>query len=240
MGRKRRKGRGVRLARRLIIVVLLAVGGVYGWSWLQDHPEHNPYAPFDLRHPIGWATAKKLEVLKDDVPECRAALNRSAVEFTALETIGSGECRLNDRTQLPDFPFDPDTPTTTCSVAAGLELWRERIVTPAARDILANEIASIQHLGTFSCRRMYGDPDAPWSEHASANAIDIAGFVLADGREISVLRDWPTDSAEAKFLRGVRDGACGIFSTVLSPDYNAAHADHFHFDQATRWAGVCR
>jgi len=29
---------------------------------------------------------------------------------------------------------------------------------------------------------------------------------------------------------------------VLSPDHNAAHADHFHFDMAARTAGwtVCR
>ena len=70
--------------------------------------------------------------------------------------------------------------------------------------------------------------------------IDIAGFVLEDGRRISVLRDWNDDEEERRFLRVVRDGACGVFATVLSPDYNAAHADHFHFDQAARWSGVCR
>jgi hypothetical protein len=106
--------------------------------------------------------------------------------------------------------------------------------------MLGSELARIEHLGAFSCRRMYGGAEGPWSEHATANAIDIAAFVLADGRRISVLDDWERKDAEAAFLRKVRDGACGSFATVLSPDYNAAHANHFHLDQDDRWAGVCR
>jgi hypothetical protein len=87
---------------------------------------------------------------------------------------------------------------------------------------------------------MYGASEGRWSEHATGNAIDIAGFVLEDGRRISVLGDWDGEDAEARFLRAVRDGACKSFATVLSPDYNAAHADHFHLDQDGRWSGVCR
>jgi hypothetical protein len=34
----------------------------------------------------------------------------------------------------------------------------------------------------------------------------------------------------------VRDGACRLFATVLSPDYNAAHRDHLHLDEAKRGA----
>jgi len=81
---------------------------------------------------------------------------------------------------------------------------------------------------------MYGRSEGDFSEHATANALDVAGFTLADGRSISVLRDWTGDGEDAQFLRAVRDGACDLFSTVLSPDYNAAHRDHFHFDQADR------
>jgi hypothetical protein len=58
-----------------------------------------------------------------------------------------------------------------------------------------------------------------------------------------VLGDWEDQDGKAAFLREVRDGACPLFATVLSPDYNAAHRDHFHFDQADRgewgWRG-CR
>ena len=172
--------------------------------------------------------------------ECRAVLERSDVAFTALAPTGEGPCARPDRTRLGDYPLAPDTPPVTCPVAAALEIWRRDSVSPAARRIMGSELKRIEHLGAFSCRRMYGGSDGPWSEHATANAIDIAAFVLADGRRISVLKDWNGAGPEARFLRAVREGACGSFATVLSPDYNAAHADHFHLDQDDRWAGVCR
>ncbi len=213
---------------------------IAGWQWLQSHPQHSPWAPLDLRDPPGWATRTKLIALRSDVAECRAVLERSQIAFTALPETGEGECARPDRTRLGDYPLAPDTPAVTCPVAAALELWRRESVAPAARNILGSDLARIEHLGAFSCRRMYGGADGPWSEHATANAIDIAAFVLEDGRRISVLGDWDGEGDKAAFLRAVRDGACGSFATVLSPDYNAAHADHFHLDQDDRWAGVCR
>ena len=86
------------------------------------------------------------------------------------------------------------------------------------------------------CRRLYGRDSGSWSEHARANAVDIAGFTLADGTRISVAGDWEEEGARGRFLKEVRDGACRLFATVLSPDYNAAHRDHFHLDQAGRGA----
>lgn len=229
-----------RNARRALLGLALLVAAIIGWQWLQSHPEHNPYAPLDLRHPEGWATAAKLAALRSDVAECRAVLARSDVAFTALPATGDGDCARPDRTLLGDYPLSPDTPTVSCPVAAALELWRSNSVAPAAQAILGSELARIEHLGAYSCRRIYGGADGRWSEHATGNAIDIAAFVLKDGRRISVLTDWDGTPEEAAFLRAVRDGACAAFSTVLSPDYNAAHADHFHFDQDARWAGVCR
>ena len=77
---------------------------------------------------------------------------------------------------------------------------------------------------------------------AQANAIDIAGFVLEGGRRVTLLRDWNSDDpATRAFLREARDGACDLFATTLSPDYNRAHADHFHLDVAARGGyRVCR
>lgn len=230
----------LRAARRAMAVLALLIAAIAGWQWLLGHPEHNPWAPLDLRDPPGWATPRKLAALRTDVEQCRAVLARSEVAFAALPQAGEGDCARPDRTRLGRYPLAPDTPAVTCPVAAALELWRRKSVAPAARAMMGSELAQIEHLGAFSCRRMYGAADGPWSEHATANAIDIAGFVLEDGRRISVLSDWGGTDREAAFLRAVRDGACSSFATVLSPDYNAAHADHFHFDQDDRWAGVCR
>ncbi len=229
-----------RAARRALVALVLLTAGIAGWQWLQEHPQHNPWAPLDLRDPPGWATVRKLAALREDVTECRAVLNRSDIAFTALPPTGEGACALTDRTRLGEYPLAPDTPAVTCPVAAALTIWRHDSVDPAARDLLGSDVARIEHLGAFSCRRMYGGADVPWSEHATANAIDIAAFVLEDGRRISVLADWEGGGPETEFLKAVRDGACGSFATVLSPEYNVAHADHFHFDQDDRWAGVCR
>ncbi len=242
--RNSRKVSRFRIERRLILFSVLCLFGFAGWVWLEGHPEHNPLAPLDLRDPIGMATATKLAALKGDAAACRGALERSAVAYSALpaaeDASGEGACARPDRTQLTEFPIEPDSPPTTCPVAAALELWRAKSVVPAAREIMGAELSHIEHLGAYSCRRMRGSGTGGWSQHATANAIDIAGFVLEDGRRISVLDDWSRDTKEARFLRAVRDDACGVFATVLSPDFNAAHANHFHFDQTDRWSTVCR
>jgi hypothetical protein len=84
-------------------------------------------------------------------------------------------------------------------------------------------------MGSYSCRKVAGT--GRLSGHASANAVDISGFVLADGRRISVLRDWDNPSLQVRaFLGSVRESACKRFGTVLTPNYNAAHRDHLHLE----------
>ncbi|WJY18392.1 extensin family protein [Alteriqipengyuania flavescens] len=228
------------LDRRILVMLALAGVVLAGRAWLGDHPQHDPWAPLDLGDPPGWATQAKLVALRSDPAQCRAVLERSGIEFRALDPAGEGECRRDDRTVLANAPLAPGPPASTCPVAAGFALWQRRSLEPAARDILGSPIARIEHFGTYSCRRMYGASEGRWSEHATGNAIDIAAFVLEDGRRVSVLGDWQGDGEAAHFLRKVRDDACEIFATVLSPDYNEAHADHFHLDQSGRYTGVCR
>ncbi|MFA9200489.1 MAG: extensin family protein [Cypionkella sp.] len=212
-----------------------------GKGWLDAHPQHDPWAPLDLRDPPGWATERKLRALRGDAATCRDVLARSEVAFTALPPAGEGDCARADRTVLADVPLAPARPATTCPVAVGLELWLRQTVQPAARALLGSPLARIEHFGAYSCRRMYGRSEGSWSEHATGNAIDVAAFVLADGTQVSVLEDWRGEGARAIFLRRVRDGGCDAFGTVLSPDYNAAHRDHLHLDQQARgFGGVCR
>lgn len=230
-----------RVERRLLLLAIVTIAGFAGWTWLQTHPQDNPWAPLNIGDPIGMATARKLAALRDDPQECLAVLSRSNVAHNVLEPIGEGPCTLSDRTQLTGFPLSPNTPATTCPVAAALEMWRRKSVEPAAREIFGSELVRMEHLGVYNCRRMRGSgAGGGWSQHATANAIDISAFVLADGRRVTLLDGWDGSSDQARFLRQIRDGACGVYSTVLSPDYNAAHADHFHLDQDTRWVGVCR
>jgi hypothetical protein len=199
--------------RRVVLILVLLGLLASGRVWLAENPQHNPWAPLDLRDPVGWATGAKLQALREDVPACRAALTRSAIAHDVLEPAGEGACRREDRTRLGAYPLAPNTPATTCPAAVAMILWQRDALGPAARDIFGSEVSRIEHLGAYSCRRLYGRDTGSWSEHATANAIDIAGFVLADGTRISVLRDWDGDEEKAQFLRRVRDGACGSFAT---------------------------
>jgi hypothetical protein len=230
-----------RLDRAILALLLLGAAFVAARAWLAEHPQHNPWAPLDLNDPPGWATQRKIAALRGDPAECRAVLERSEVTFAVLPAAGEGECRREDRTVLSEAPLAPAPPPTTCAIGAAFELWLRQGVRPAAEELLGSPVARIEHFGAYSCRRLYGRAEGRWSEHATGNAIDIGAFVLADGRRISVLADWRGEGEEAEFLRRARDEACRVFGTVLSPDYNAAHADHFHFDQAARgFGGLCR
>ena len=139
--------------------------------------------------------------------------------------------------------FAPSGLVTACPVAAALYLLDRDVLQRAAMRHIGQTVRTVEHAGSYSCRRLYGRAEGPFSEHATADAVDIIGFVLADGSRISVLRDWPDQGSRGRFLREVRDGACDLFATTLSPDYNAAHRDHLHLDMAQRgrlgW-GMCR
>lgn len=225
--------------RRLITVLILGALFLAGATWLRANPHHNPFAPLDLRQPIGFATKMKLMDITENRGTCRSALARSEVEFQTLTPKGEGPCALLDRTKIPDAPLSPTSPELTCPVAAGLEIWLNHGLQNAAEAQLGSRVTRLEHLGTVSCRRINGGQTGPWSEHATGNAIDIRAFVLADGRRIDVLQDWENGD-RGRFLKSARDSACESFRTVLSPDYNAAHANHFHLDQGTRWNSVCR
>ena len=84
-------------------------------------------------------------------------------------------------------------------------------------------------MGSYNCRNVAGSGRR--SAHATADAIDVSGFVLADGRRITVLGDWNEGRAdEREFLRVIHTSACKRFGTVLGPAYNAAHRDHLHVE----------
>lgn len=123
----------------------------------------------------------------------------------------------------------PGEATMQCPLALGSHIWAGE-VDRAAQDIFGAGLIKIHHAGTYSCRRQRGNSSGAWSEHAFANAWDITGFTLSNGEVISILKDWDGDRDKKRFLRRARQSACKIFRVTLSPDYNEAHRDHFHFD----------
>lgn len=228
----------------LSILASLTAAGWFATDYVERHPEDFPWTELDLRQPVGSFTGRKLTALGEDAPLCRALLDRAGATYTALDDRGSAPCAVTAAVRLREgtrhIGLEPAAAGMTCPVAAALAMWEWQVVQPAARRHFGRNVRSIQHLGTYSCRRIGGREEGDFSEHATANAIDVAAFVMDDGRRISLIDGW--SGPDSAFLREVRDGACDLFATVLSPDYNEAHRDHLHLDQARRASGwrACR
>lgn len=223
---------------RVVALLVLAALALIAFGYGRDRPQDLPWTPLDLGAPTGVFTGRKLTALHDAAPWCRALLAQSGIRFVALAPVSDGpHCGYGDGIRLVaggarSVGYSPAGLATSCPVAAALAMWEWDVVQPAARARLGSAVTRIDHFGSYNCRHIAGR--AGWSEHATADAVDIAGFHLTDGTHITVARDWRGDGAKAAFLRDVRDGACHLFATTLSPDYNAAHADHLHLDQAAR------
>lgn len=187
-------------------------------------------------YPVPRQTAAQIA----ETRQCMAKLSASGVAFERLpdRSFGGG-CSAIGAVKLTDI----GVPTTnlgamTCGLASNFSAWARFAVAPAAHQILGGDLVRINSFGTYSCRPIAGS--AKLSEHAHSNAVDVASFDLADGRKISVTSGWNSDDPQVRqFLRVIHASACKRFRTVLSPDYNAAHHDHLHFDMGGP-GGFCR
>lgn len=186
--------------------------------------------------PVKRPVAQKPVYADDRVTkQCMADLGSASVKYTALpDTLFGGGCSALGSVKLLDI----GTPVTnlgamTCPLAKTFAAWARYGVAPAARKYLGAEVVKIETMGTYSCRNIVGNGGASGklSEHARSNAVDVSAFVLDDGRRIAIRGGWKDGTEDERtFLKTIRSSACKRFATVLSPDYNAAHYDHLHFD----------
>jgi len=192
-------------------------------------PRYLPWTPLNLNDPVNFSTSFKLKELKEDSGACALALATGGIEYDRLPDKTVSSCTLTNRINLKQslYPYSAAV-RPNCALAAALVLWEREVVQKAAALHLESDIARINHYGIFSCRNISGSSRI--SQHASASAIDISGFTLKNGRSISVHNAWGDDSDEGRFLNEVHAQSCSIFNGVLGPNYNAAHADHFHLD----------
>jgi hypothetical protein len=126
------------------------------------------------------------------------------------------------------------TATLACPIVSELDRWLADTVQPSAQRWFGQRVAEIKQISAYSCRGMNGNSHAHISEHAFGNALDIAGFTLADGRRITVKDGWRGLPEEQGFLRDIQAGACAHFTTVLAPGSNVYHYDHIHVDLMRR------
>ncbi|MBV9931316.1 MAG: extensin family protein [Alphaproteobacteria bacterium] len=232
----------LRWTPRLLLLAPLALAALLLWGYGRKHPEDVPWTKLDLTRPVGAFTRAKLAGLHGDGVRCRALLARAGIRFVAVpRRVDRPQCGYFDGVELSDagaatLAYRPAGLATSCPVAAALALWEWHVVQPAALKRFGHRVREVETFGSYNCRRMYGRAGGDWSEHARANAVDVAGFRLDDGELVSVSADWRDGGARQHFLHDVRDGACRLFTHTLSPDYNAAHRDHLHLDEAGKGA----
>ena len=215
----------------LLDVALVAIATLW-WIDAAAPPQDLPWKPLRLEDPPGLATAAKFSTAAQDRRLCRAILREGGVRFAEVAEQVDGSCAQLNAVRLTGgvTRLSPAAPAMTCPQALSYAFWDRHRLQPAARRLLGQPVTQVDHLGTYACRNIYNQAEGRRSEHAFANALDVAGFRLADGRRLTVLGDFEREDERGLFLREARDGACDWFRATLSPDYNAAHRDHLHLD----------
>lgn len=226
--------RGKTLLTGFIILTIATLG----YRWLP--PYYNPFTPLTLDDPPGRITQYKLRRL---TPEACASLLLQANQRDLIRTQpvadSGGACPLNNVVRVRDFgPVGLNSSfLASCPLALSSALFISQQARPLTKRYTGSELARIDHLGSFACRNIYHRPDARRSEHATAEALDIAAFRLANGKRVTVLNGWKATTTQP-WLKAMLAASCGYYGNGLGPEYNAAHANHFHLGM--RGFGLCR
>lgn len=243
--RYKEKGRAKPLRAALLSLLMFAC--VIGAALIY-HPdsmlpaEWNPTKPLSVTDDVSPLTGWKLRNVARQPDLCFAVLSDYAsIERRPPITSSTEGCFIENPVSLVQVgPAQMSGVQTNCITALRLAMWEHHVVQPAAKRQLGTFVTGISDVGSYSCRaiRTTAGNASRLSSHATASAIDISGFQLADGKSIRLINDWQDSDDIAAFLRAVRNGACDWFPLTLSPDYNELHADHFHL-QVTGWR-LCR
>lgn len=183
-------------------------------------------------------------VVNPDAQTCMADLGSRAAAFTPLpDAYYGGGCSAVSAVKLASLRSDTkrlrlsNLGPMTCTLADTFAGWARFGVDRAAQQILGSPLVKIETMGTYNCRNIAGS--ARRSGHARADAIDVSGFVLADGRRITVADNWEDNSPQVRrFFSTIHTSACKRFGMVLGPNYNPAHRNHLHLEVGGRKA--CR
>lgn len=224
--------------KTLLTVLIIVAVATAGYRWLPSY--YNPFMPLTLDDPPGLITQYKLRRL---TPEACASLLSQANQRDFIRTQpvadSGGACPLNNVVRVRDFgPVGLNSSfLASCPLALGSALFISQQARPLTKRYTGSDLARIDHLGSFACRNIYHRPDARRSEHATAEALDIAAFRLANGERVTVLNGWKAATTQP-WLKAMLAASCGYYGNGLGPEYNAAHANHFHLGM--RGFGLCR
>ena len=153
---------------------------------------------------------------------------------------GKGSCGISDAVSVHTVAGVrlSQSSLMNCKTAQALKTWVERGVKPAFRK--RGPVVEMKVAAHYACRTRNSQRGARLSEHAKGNAIDISAFKMKDGEVITVAQGWGNGTT-LRPLRKAWSTACGPFGTVLGPQADAYHKDHFHVDTASYRSGpYCR
>ena len=224
--------------KTLLTVFILGAVATAGYRWLPSY--YNPFKPLALDDPPGRITQYKLRRL---TPEACASLLTQANQRNLIRTQpvadGGGTCPLRNVVRVRDFgPVSLNGSfLASCPLALSSALFVSQQARPLTQRFTGHELTRIEHLGSFACRNIYHRPDARRSEHDTAYALDIAAVRLANGERVTVLNGWKSAKTQP-WLKALLAASCGYYGNGLGPEYNAAHANHFHLGM--RGFGLCR
>mgnify|MGYP001825855754 FL=1 len=184
-------------------------------------PRHKPHAPHVRQH---------------EGSCLRSGIVQPTRFVRPRSPIGGGSCYISKPFRMfaaaqGQIRFEPAA-TLRCQMVPSVETWVRDVLRPAARRYLGSDVVRLRIAASYACRSRNSKAGARLSEHGKANAIDISKFFLANGRVVTVKHGWRGSEGERRFLRYVHRGACEHFSTVLGPNADRYHHDHFHFDLA--------
>lgn len=242
MNGKQGRPRGARWIAVVAVAALVAAGFALYRGLVSVPDRFNPWAELDVDAPPNFLTGLKLRRAGASAPACFAALGRSGMRYERVpDQVTGPECGFHNALRLRQGrEIKLSSPLIlSCRAALSFAMWERHGVQPAARKDLQSTIASLEHLGSYACRDINtGEKDGASgrrSRHATADALDVSGFVTIHGRRILVGRDWESGISKSRtgptaFLSDVHSSACTYFEGVLGPDYNTAHQNHFHLE----------
>ena len=227
------------LGKRAPLVILLAFTTLGGSMLMLDTGQLprvlNSLLVMDLAQSDPWFIDWRLAALRNDPELCKRVLVPPQIKAQPIpdNPLHNGCGWINAVRMFEAGGARSGFDKITCELAAALALWLEHDVQKLAVELVGGRVAVVRSLGAYACRNILGSPLWKYrrSEHATANALDISGFTLGDGRNISVRLNWHGDSPEARFLKIAHMRACRYFRVAIGPDYNDAHHDHFHLDR---------
>lgn len=222
----------------------LILTALAGWGLYEYLPaQYNPFTPLSPNDPPTLVTRYKLRALANNPTACMAVLKQAGelgmIQFRE-QTSTQGDCPLASPLRVTRFG-DVQLSSSflaSCPLALSSAMYVHQRAVPTAAQIMGSQLTRIDHVGSYACRNIYNREQARRSEHATADALDISGFRFANGQHITVRKGWNESGARGQVMRALFNQSCHFYGNSLGPDYNAAHADHFHLGM--RGFGLCR